>query len=1060
MIKTIKTKYKTVKKLHHISDIQVRLIKRHAEYKEVFERLFSILEADKEDSVIFVTGDIVHTKTELSPELVTVTANFLKQLSQITTTIVIPGNHDANLNNRSRLDSLQPLTDLIANNDLHYIKNSGHYTVGDIDVSVMGIFDEQTEYIKADQIPDTNIKIALYHGTVNYSRTDTGFVFTNGDIGVDFFDGFDMVLLGDIHQCQQLQKYSSSKKKPEVWYCGSLIQQNHGESLNKGFLTWNVETRKPTFISVPNDFGYFTATIKDGKLVEQLSSATFPKKARLRVFTENTDMADIKRIVADIRKMSDVQEVTLNRVGNHSGLLHSGSNALIGDIRDVNYQNSLIVEHLNKTEVLEDSLIERIKRINADLNSKLPQQEMLPNIMWELKRFEFENMFSYGEGNYIDFSDMKGTVGIFAPNATGKSAILDALSFCLFDKSARAFKASEIVNNKKDGFVCKAEFQINDAPFFIERTASKRKYTEQTKVDVNFWTQDESNEPHSLNGEERRSTDDMIRSHIGSYEDFTLTALSVQGTSGGFIDKGQSDRKDLLSRFLGLNILEELYQLASKEISEVDALLKQFKKQDFTEQLAQLETELKNDKKTHRSLVADKKTLTQKRDKLNTIIVSLAKQMTAVDKSIVDIDKLERDKQSLTLEIVNVERELSELQERTSENKKTYLTLTNSLSKMDSAEIETQFDELCRLEHELEYMQNQVGNLKIDIGHKLEKLEKLKSHEYDPNCKYCMNNVFVKDAIRTQEDLHHDRVIVTEVVSKMKTCREQINTLVDFRTLNNTLKSLVSEKVNVERNQLQINAATSAKQSNINSLKSSLASTEDKIKRHHEMQSILEKNDVIETKLKTKQEEYVELEYEIESLGKKIQDIHVEIELNVSNRKTIIETMEYAKELEEQYSAYDYYLSSVKRDGIAYDLISKVIPEIEMEVNNILSQIVDFSLVWQLDGKNVNVFIAYDETNMWPLDLTSGMERFISNVAIRTALLSVSSLPRPNFLCIDEGFGVLDSDNINSVYLLFDYLKSRFDFILIITHLDTLKDVVDSIVEVKKDSEGFSVVNA
>ena len=47
-------------------------------------------------------------------------------------------------------------------------------------------------------------------------------------------------------------------------------------------------------------------------------------------------------------------------------------------------------------------------------------------------------MFSYGENNFVDFTKLNGIVGIFAPNASGKSSLLDALSFCLFDTSSKS----------------------------------------------------------------------------------------------------------------------------------------------------------------------------------------------------------------------------------------------------------------------------------------------------------------------------------------------------------------------------------------------------------------------------------------------------------------------------------------------------------------------------------------------------------------------------------------------------------------------------------------------
>lgn len=141
---------------------------------------------------------------------------------------------------------------------------------------------------------------------------------------------------------------------------------------------------------------------------------------------------------------------------------------------------------------------------------------------------------------------------------------------------------------------------------------------------------------------------------------------------------------------------------------------------------------------------------------------------------------------------------------------------------------------------------------------------------------------------------------------------------------------------------------------------------------------------------------------------------------------------------------------AVNRDGVPYDLITSAVPYIEQEINNILSQLVDFHLMLEMDGKNINCYIVYDQDNFWPIELTSGMEKFISSLAIRTALINISSLPRPNFLAIDEGFGVLDSNNLNSMFNLFDYLKTQFSFMLVISHIDSMRDVVDHLIEIVK----------
>ena len=161
--------------------------------------------------------------------------------------------------------------------------------------------------------------------------------------------------------------------------------------------------------------------------------------------------------------------------------------------------------------------------------------------------------------------------------------------------------------------------------------------------------------------------------------------------------------------------------------------------------------------------------------------------------------------------------------------------------------------------------------------------------------------------------------------------------------------------------------------------------------------------------------------------------------------------------METEYKAYEYYLKSVKRDGIPYELVSKAIPKIETEINNVLNQVVDFNMVMNTDGKNINGYIIYDQDNYWPLELTSGMERFISSLAIRIALINVSALPRPNFIAIDEGWGSLDAEHISAVSNLFDYFRTKFDFSIIISHVDTMRDMVDNLIEVNK-TDGYSQI--
>ena len=218
-------------------------------------------------------------------------------------------------------------------------------------------------------------------------------------------------------------------------------------------------------------------------------------------------------------------------------------------------------------------------------------------------------------------------------------------------------------------------------------------------------------------------------------------------------------------------------------------------------------------------------------------------------------------------------------------------------------------------------------------------------------------------------------------------------------------------------------------------------------------------NKSIDEKISSKKKLISDIATTLKGITNKIKSNHGEIEVAKTKKKTALEQLETYKQLETEYKAYEYYLQSVKRDGVPYELIKKALPKIEAEINNVLNQVVDFNMVLNTDGKNINGYIIYDEDNFWPLELTSGMERFISSLAIRVALINVSALPRPNFIAIDEGWGSLDKEHISAVTNLFEYFQSKFDFAIIISHVETMKDMVNSLLEVNKIDNFSQIVH-
>jgi DNA repair exonuclease SbcCD ATPase subunit len=276
-----------------------------------------------------------------------------------------------------------------------------------------------------------------------------------------------------------------------------------------------------------------------------------------------------------------------------------------------------------------------------------------------------------------------------------------------------------------------------------------------------------------------------------------------------------------------------------------------------------------------------------------------------------------------------------------------------------------------------------------------------------------------------------------------------IDEYIAFRDMN---KQLIKFKTDEERVSKDINGLInklSTLETQEVKLNGELLKVTQLISDYLENEKQIEKNKEIRTQIQEVRTNLTTAKAESDKVNKLLLGINGEVSTLKSQKETIEERIKEVEELEEQFGLYEYYLNALGKDGISYELISKALPMIEGEVNNILGQIVEFGVQLDMDGKNINANIVYDDQK-WSLEMCSGMEKFISGLAIRIALINVCNLPRPNFLVIDEGFGTLDNENLTSLYMLFAYLKTQFDFVMLISHIDSMRDVVDTLMEIKK----------
>lgn len=1056
----------------HVADIHIRLTKRHAEYREVFQRFYEDVAKSPETTVVVVAGDVVHSKSDLSPECVQMVSDFLFTLANFREVILIPGNHDATLSNKTRLDSLSPIVDALAHPRIHYLKETKLYGLGNVLFNNMCIFDNPEKYILGKDIPEIYRNqykhvIALFHGPVDRSVTDNGFTISNPAIIPELFEWHHIALLGDIHRRQNIQEAVPEEHKPCIHYPSSLLQQNHGESLHPhGYTLWNLSNYEYQYKEVPNDYGFFTVDLHGSKILTDLSD--LPKKTYLRVRCLDAIPTDVKAAEAIIATLTEVLDPSHIRIESESEKRAKEarvcSDVKLAEVTNIDYQGTLIEEYLRtKLGITDEDKIDRILLINRDVNTEVKKDEFARNLRWKPVRFEWDNMFAYGEGNHIDFTQMSGIYGIFGPNTCGKSSIFSALCFCLFDKWERGFKAVVARNSSKEGFRCKFEFTIGDIHYFIEKTGEETK-SGNVRVDVKFWKTVKGVD-EDLTDVMRRKTVDVIADYIGSFDDFILTTLSIQNSTKNninFIDMGNTDRKDLLVRFMGLIVFDRLYDIGYARGKELAAKLKLHKDKNYVKERDDAKVNLENTETAIRDCQDSIDDLSRQIRAVNDGIVAEAAKFIPLDKEVpTDFQALDGRRNQLYVTLTDLEDKLAKDRVELTARKAKLDRLTEELSEISEADLTNAHKQYETYRKQLEEAIRKRDFKKVYVINKLDRLEKLrKKYNYDPKCKYCMENVSDKnaDTLKTEQELKTDQkelvVLEAAVVDFQKKADEWNWVTAVYQDYTKRL----SEHAKTKDEFTTLNTKILLAEKDAEKISQTIKEIERKIELYHRNEASVEVNQRVNMVILSYKNALNKLESFLNEKNKQLLAFTGNREVLKKQIQSTSEIIDDLMKTEEERQLYEYYGQAVGRNGIPYQVICNTIPEITREINSVLTQITDFTVEIEADEKNIVPYVNYDTKGRWPIEMTSGFERFAASVAIRIALNTVSNLPRTNFFVIDEGWGTLDKENRANIPSLLSVLRHHCEFAIIISHLDELRDFVDKQIEVSREGNFSKVV--
>ena len=287
---------------------------------------------------------------------------------------------------------------------------------------------------------------------------------------------------------------------------------------------------------------------------------------------------------------------------------------------------------------------------------------------------------------------------------------------------------------------------------------------------------------------------------------------------------------------------------------------------------------------------------------------------------------------------------------------------------------------------------------------------------------------------------------------------QEMQRLVPFREthsrLQDALTSLPSEEESMQRAQ----ALRGRLQEELLSSKERLESRGADLKDLPRLEATLGSEEAECRRLEGRHSELSRLQGELQGQIRRVKDL----ELQMDGKESLL------KSLRDEESVYRELSDAFGKRGIQAMLIDVVLPQLEEEANALLGRMTDNRMHIKLDTQRqrrsgrgepietLEIRIS-DELGPRSYELFSGGEAFRINLALRIALSKVlahrKGAPLPT-LFIDEGFGTQDAPGREQILAVINAIERDFEKIIVITHLEDLKDHFQARIEVQKEEDG------
>ena len=668
-------------------------------------------------------------------------------------------------------------------------------------------------------------------------------------------------------------------------------------------------------------------------------------------------------------------------------------------------------------------------------------------------------------------------------NGHGKSALLDAITWALWGE-ARAKSDDDLIHLGQSEMEVEFEFSVSQNRYRVlrKRTKGGLKRTGQSILELQIATSDGF---ATLTGNTIRETERKITDILRmDYQTFINSALLLQGRASEFSMKKPGERKEVLANILGLSLYDKLEKLAKDYTKERGIL-----HQRLSSDIARIEQELSQKSNYEVELQGTQAAISM----LSTEVEKQESALTALRQSRERLKFKDEQYREIGKRIEQAERQLQHLNTIAEGHRSKIERYDKILSRYQEefTSIKMQSDDLARREHDLgkrredeKEISNQINLLRSNNAQLKKEMDELKEKidllgKGDAECPLCGTELGVEGRKRIMANYeaqgrekgdvfraNHSKIQQKE--EEWKSLRQHISkleaTITSERTrLERQAGALERERTEAERSLPQEKEGLERAQKTVEDLRKAL---QEDIERKKTLLSEIEALPRLERELGETEKAHRELR----ERERKYRDRLVEVQAGLrrfaqleTERETSIKEL---RSIAEEKSIYDELATAFGKRGTQALIIEKALPEIEEEANRLLGRMTDNRMHLKIESQRdtkkgdtietLDIKIA-DELGTRNYEMFSGGESFRVNFALRIALSKLlarrAGAPLPT-LIIDEGFGTQDSAGREKLVEAINSIQDDFEKILVITHIEELKDAFPVRIDVIKTEEG------